>query len=686
MVTGTRPFDGETPASVIGAILKDTPAPLSSRQPLAPAPLDHVVERCLSKDPDGRWQNAGDVARELHWVARLLTDPNGGALSDAARSRHTRPSLGVAVGLALALLAAAVTGALVSRRFFTADPLPTRNNLRFEVMPPPDATWSPSPTALTAQLALSPDGSRLAFVAARRGEPSRLWIRPLDRVESQAVPGTEGASFPFWSPDGRFVAFFAAGKLKKVDVALGTPQTLAEVAAGRGGAWSPSGVIVFGQSTQPLSQVTADGGPVTPATTFDPAQDAVWHYWPRFLPDGRRFLFLQRSVKPEYQGIYVGSLDSPETTRLVGADVRGLFAAGHLLFVKDGLLFAQVLDEQSLRLSGEPVRIADGVGFYAAAFGYAAIDISSNGVLAFGPALRTSSLVQTFDREGKARGPTVAGSFTSPRLARDQRTVAVSAREGAANADIWLIDLVRGIPSRVTSHSETDYFPAWMPDGRQLLFASSRAPSRSGANAIYRTAVSGDGTESPLAPGSPVRGFPNDVSLDGQFVLFHGLTQRGYDLGGVSLVSGEPPIDFLSTPFNEVQGRFSPDGRWVAYASDESGRFEVYVRAWPSAAERVPVSAGGGMEPEWRRDGKELFYLSADRKIMSVPIEIDGKAIVAGTPQALFSVDVAEPVGPYSTRYAVSADGQQFVVTVNAPLPAPQTLTVFSDWTAELKK
>jgi Tol biopolymer transport system component len=279
-------------------------------------------------------------------------------------------------------------------------------------------------------------------------------------------------------------------------------------------------------------------------------------------------------------------------------------------------------------------------------------------------------------------GRPVEGPFTSPRLARDQRTLAVSAREVGETADVWIIDLDRGVPSRVTSDPQNDWFPAWMPDGRHVLFGSTRAPSRAGANVIFRRSVGGRDADEPVNSESPLRGCPNDVSLDGEFVLFHYTTERGYGLGAGSLVPG----GFLSTPFNEVQARFSPDRRWVAYASDESGPFEVYLRAWPSASDRAPVSVGGGMQPEWRRDGKELFYLSADRKIMAVPIALHGDSVVVGTPEPLFSVDVAEPVAPYPNEYTVTADGQRFVVTLNAKAQTPQTLTILYNWTASLRR
>jgi len=682
MITGTRPFQGASAASLIGAILKESPVAIGARQPLTPAALDDLAEHCLSKDADERWQNVSDVKHDLTSIARTLANP--GSLAPTGRS--VQPSgrrwLHAAFVSGVAL-AAAVLGGLASRRY--PDTQTHLRPVRFEVVPSTGTALSPSPTASTAQVAVSADGRRLAFVAGKTGEPSRVWIRALDYVDAQPLPGTEGASFPFWSPDGRFVGYFAAGKLKKVDVTTGTSQVLCDVPAGRGGTWSPTGVIVFGQSASALSQVSASGGVVTPATSFEPAQEVAWHYWPQFLPDGRRFLFLQRSAKPEQQGIYVGSLDSAQSTRLVSANVRGVFASGHLLFVRDGLLLAQALDSEMVHLTGEPVQVANRVGYYASAFGYAAIDAAAD-VIAFGPALLTSKQLQSFDREGNPVGRTFEGTFTSPRLAPDQNRVAFAARDAeTANWDVWLIDLARGFLSRVTSDPETDWFPAFSPDGTRVLFASTRTPTNAGTNTIYRRNVSGTGNDESLTPSSPVRGFPDDVSLDGQFVLFHNLTRRGYDIGWTSVVGGEQQLDFIASPFNEVQARFSPDGRWVAYASDESGRFEVYLRPFPSGTDRISVSTDGGMQPEWRRDGRELFYLSAGRTIMSVSIKT-GEPISVGTPHALFGVDVVEPIAPYPNDYAPSHDGQRFMVSSAAKIATPQTLTVLYNWTAALKK
>jgi eukaryotic-like serine/threonine-protein kinase len=680
MATGTRPFDGESAASIIGAILKDAPATVSSRQPLTPPALDHVVERCLEKDPDERWQNVGDIKQELTWIARAPAGVSSPAASTPRRA-WTIP-----LAIALAALTAATAGLFSVEYVFPPNRSGPREEVRFEVLSPSDTTWSPAPVAATAQLAVSPDGKTLAFIAGKKGEAPRVWIRPLDRVEAQPLPGTEGATFPFWSPDSHFVAFFAGNKLKKINVEGGTPEALCNIIAGRGGAWSTSGIIVFGgQPNRALSQVSSQGGPVTDATTFDPAQGAVLNYWPQFLPDGRHFLYFQRSTNRAFQGIYVKSLDSPAATLVLQTDVRGIYTQGHLLFLRDGLLFAQAFDVQALRVSGEPVRIADHIGYFTASFGYASMEASSNGVLVYGPALLTSNRLRWFNRDGTSSILGPQGVFSSPQLSPDQTTIALSVRDAqTSTSDIWTYDVARGIPSRVTFDPSNDWFPTWMPDSARLLFGSTRSGSTKifqidtkdgSADRQVNTVVEGYGT------------YPDDVSRDGRFALFHVSTPTGYDIGTVDLDSGDKKsIPFLNTTFNEVQGHFSPDGRRVAYASDESGRFEVYVRAFPSAAERKQISIEGGMEPEWRGDGKELFYLSADQRIMAVPITTDGTNLIAGAPHPLFSVDVVEPSAPFPVSYAVSADGQRFAVNSFVNEPNRQTLTVLLNWADAVRK
>jgi eukaryotic-like serine/threonine-protein kinase len=444
---------------------------------------------------------------------------------------------------------------------------------------------------------------------------------------------------------------------------------------------------LFARAQSPLGQVSQEGGAVTEATRFDAAQEPIFHYWPQFLPDGKRFLYLQRSAKSEFRGIYIGSLATPETTQILATEVRGMFAQGTLLFIRDGLLFAQRFDERALRLSGEPVRIADHVGFRTSSYGYAAFDASASGPVVLGPTLLPSSQLNWFDRDGHlvANGP--QGVFASPRLSSDQKTVAVSVRDAqTSTSDISVFDVTRGVPSRVTVHPGSDAFPAWMPDGAHLLFASSRDATKTSAVVVYRKSAKGIEDEEPVNAQTPLLGFPEDVSSDGQFLLAHRLTTRGNDLALYPLAQNGRELAGLSTPFNEVQARFSPDGKWVAHASHESGRFEVYVRPFPFSAERTLVSTAGGMQPEWRRDGKELFYISGDRKMMAVSISTDGTTLTAGTPRALFAVDVVAPNPPYPGDYAVSAGGQRFLVNAVTDEPTRQTLTVILNWQAGLKE
>lgn len=587
---------------------------------------------------------------------------------------------------ALAAALVALAGVLFGWRYGSVGmaPAPT---VWFDVLPPTGVTLSPSPVASAAQLALSPDGRHLAFVAAAKGSSSQIWIRPLDGVQAQPLAGTEGASFPFWSPDSRFLAFFAAGKLKKVDTTGGTPQTLGDAAAGRGGTWNRDGVILFtGQARSPISRISASGGAATPVTTFAADQSIFTQYWPQFLPDGRHFLYYQHSAKPEYLGIYVASLDSPQSTRVLDSSARAVYASGHLLFVRDGILFAQAFDDRTFQTSGEPIRVADGVGYWVASFAYTAVTASSSGVLAYGPSVVFTTSLRWHTRAGATLGPPVAPrAYSSPRLSPDQTNVAVAVTDATtAQPDLWLLALARGAIARVTSDRSSDWFPVWSQDGSRIFFGSARM----GSTTIFQKAgVAPEEVFADSVQVGSVATYPTDVSQDGRLLLYMQSTRHGYDLGVIPLSGDRKPTPFLVGPSNEVQGRFSPNHPWIAYASDESGKFEVYVRPFPAqSTQSTTISIAGGMQPEWRRDGKELFYISADRKLTAVPVVTDDETFTAGAPRTLFDADVPEPTAPYPTDYAVTADGQRFLVNTVVDQPTRPALTVILNWAAALTK
>ena len=686
MITGKKAFEGKTQTNLVAAILERDPPPLTTVQPLAPPLVDSIVRKCLAKNPDDRWQTASDLGSALRWAAEGANATTPGATAVAGTPRTGARRVANAAVAAAGILGSVAIGLAVGGRYMSTVATPAAL-VRFEVQPPADVTLTPAPIASAAQLALSPDGRRLAFVAARKRAASQLWIRPLDGVQAQPLPGTEGASFPFWSPDSRFIAFFAGGKLKKIDTTGGVPQVLCPAGAGRGGAWNPDGIIVFvGQGNSPISRISASGGVVTAATTFDPDQAVIGQSWPQFLPDGRHFLYYQRSSKPEYRGVHVTALDSSSSTRILESDGMAVYASGHLVFVRDGTLFAQAFDDRTLQTSGDPVRIGEHVGYWTAGLGYAAVTVSPSGVLAHGPSVRLTTSLRWHDRSGASTGPpTAPAQYTTPRLSPDQKSVVVAMTDGAtAQPDLWVLGLARGTTSRLTSDPATDWFPAWSADGGRLLFGSNRL----GVTTPFQKVVGG-GQEEPAAE-SVFRAAgatsPSDTSGDGRLLLYTQLTQRGYDLGVLTLTGERKASTFLGTPFNEAQARFSPNTRWVAYASDESGTFEVYVRPFPAASGQTQISIAGGMQPEWRRDGKELFYISADGKLTAVPVTTDGATFSAGTPHALFDVEVPEPNPPYPTDYAVTADGQRFLVNTVVDQPTRPALTVILNWTADLKK
>ena len=506
-------------------------------------------------------------------------------------------------------------------------------------------------------------------------------------VAAQPLPGTEDAANPFWSPDSRFIAFFVtgAGKLKKIEVTGGPAQTLADAPTPSGGTWNRDGVIVFARSLgDRLYRVPATGGAATPATTLDESRKETAHLWPYFLPDGRHFLYLARSAQRENTGIYVGALDSKETKLLVNADASAAYAPpGFLLFLRERTLMAQPFDATKLQLTGEPFPIAEQVGYNARA-SRAFFSVSEAGMLAFLSTNFTNTQLVWFDRGGKQLAQVgMPSADSSLRLSPDEKRVAVSRLDLlGGSADIWLIDLARNTPSRFTIDPADESSPVWSPDGSHIVFSSNR----DGVYNLYQRLSSGAGSDEALLKSAEPK-TPYDWSPDGRFILYLAVSPKtNGDLWVLPLSGDRKPTPFVQTEFNEIQGRFSPDGRWVAYASNESGTYEVYVQSFPSPGGKTQVSINGGAQPQWRRDGKELFYLALDRKLMAVEVDGAGPMFVVGVPKPLFEAHVSAVFPSGTTYYNVTGDGQRFLVNTLVGESAPVPFTIVMNWTAGLKK
>ena len=560
-------------------------------------------------------------------------------------------------------------------------PDPSAELVRFEVEPPDE-------TNLGLYFDLSPDGRRLAFLAAGPDGRSNLWVRELDSVESTMLPGTQGARTVGWSPDSRQISFFAQNRLHKVNAAGDSPPQLVFAGAGNAGSatWNDDDLILFGGfGTGTIRSVSADGGPLTELTTVDPARREALHGLPSFLPDGRHFLYLRLSADPEVQGIYLGSIDLPpeqqSTERLLATQyqasyVEGDDGTGYLVYLRDSTLVARPFDAGRLELTGEPMIIAEGVGSFGA---YGFFSMAGRRALAYRSGVGILRRPTWFDRQGNALGAAAdPGVIQDLELAPDGNRLAMDlVAAGLQNPDIWLMDFTRGVPTRLTFTSTVERWPIWSPDGTRLIFVSIR----DGRQDLYQKAASGAGNESLLLESSGGVTTPTSWSSDGRFVLYA-------SSGDILVLPMEPagkPFAFLQTDFAETQARFSPDGKWIVYVSNESTRPEVYLRAFvtpddPSSTDPTfgywPVSRSGGNQPRWRRDGKQIYYRSPDNTIMAVDVNLDGE-LQLGVPQPLFSA----PPGPFD----VSADGERFLIGVTASEDAAP-LTVVVNWAAQLSK
>jgi Tol biopolymer transport system component len=668
MTTGQRAFEGKTTASTIAAILAAEPKPISAIHPMTPLPLERVVKSCLTKDPDERLQTAHDVKLQLKWVGE------GGSqavavLPVAPKRKHwDRLGWWLAGVVAPLLIVVGVAWWLGARE--------PRAAMYFNAALPFAAN----------DLALSPDGRTVTMVAySDRVNKYVIWTYAIGSRSATRVPGTNDATHLFWSPDGRSIAFFAQGKLKKVDLLSGTSaQVLYDAPHGRGGTWSRDGVILFTPDTfNGLYRMPAGGGTPTEVTHPDEKRQEQSHRWPVFLPDGRHFLYLASNFGGQFENnaIFLGSLDSNEKKYIVSTSSNPGYAdPGYVLYWRDGALMAQRFDPHSYAVSGEPRTLSDGVQYFPQT-DLALFSAARKGplVVQTGKGVDKSQLTW-FDRSGKrleSVGP--PGTFANPAISPDGRRVALEQTDAdGRHVDIWTSDLSNDAMTRLTFGPGLNEGPVWSPDGKQIAYGSNQAS----AWGLSERSTDGSGAgREVMEPALGRVGFW-DWSRDGKYQLI--LKNGG--LWYMGAPDGQPKL-LLQTKWVVRNAQFLPDGRWVAYATNETGNWEIFVSSFPSGAGKWQVLRGGGEEPRWRRDGKELFYLSPEGRITAVPVKAEGSNFESGSPVPLFQTRLRQPISAMDVvAYDVTADGQKFLVNTKVDESNAVPLSVILNWTAEMEQ
>jgi serine/threonine protein kinase/Tol biopolymer transport system component len=674
MITGRRAFQHETMAETMSAILKEEPEEITESHPAISPSLDRIVRRCLEKKPERRFQTASDLGFALESLSAPTSASGGGltmlaaaAVAETERSSW-RPRIPWIVAAAAVLVALTVLAAVYIRR-----PIPDERLVRFEVSIPDSSSEIRTPV-------ISPDGRIIVYVAMVEGK-RYLYIRALDSMTEQRINGSEGASSPFWSPDSRYIGFFAIGKLKKADVNGGPVQVLCDAGTGTGGAWNRDGVILFGMVAKGIHRVSSAGGEATELLPVDASRKESEQDFPSFLPDGRHFFYYSWNGSSSTTEIFVASIDGRERKSVLKNDSNVAYVSpGFLLFARGTTLMAQPFDTNKLQLSGDPVPVVESVA-YSTSDAYSNFSVSENGTMLYLSGGAGARQLTWFDRQGKAISPVgPPGSYNDLVLSPDGKRAATQ-RTVDGNSDIWIIDLVRGLPLRFTFAPTSEDDPAWSSDGNSLLFTSDKD---GGGRKIFRKIASGAGNEEAISDEVGPVDDGIDWSPDGKNIIYEVAGEKtSSDLWVLAMTGGAKPYPLLQSEFSEFHGRFSPDGRYFAYVSTESGRPEVYVQSFPPAGGKWQISTEGGAQPHWRRDGKELFYLSADRKMMAVEVKLEG-SFDSGVPTTLFQTLVSGFTSP--NRYDVSADGQRFLVNSAVEEASKTPISLVLNWASTLKK
>jgi eukaryotic-like serine/threonine-protein kinase len=662
MATGLKAFSGHSQASLIASILKEQPRPISELQPLTPPGLDRIVQRCLAKDPDDRWQTARDLAHELKWIAQAGSQ--AGTPAPVTARRRSRERILIALA-ALGVVGTAVLAVLLWMR--AAKPPEV---VRFDIRPPSMIQFQDAPR-------ISPDGRILAYTATDSTGASRVWLRTMAGTSAEPLAGTEGITQrPFWSPDSRYLGFFSGGKLKKIAVSGGPAVTLCDAPSGADGSWSPKCVILFdGWTNDPIRRVSASGGIAAAAFPVDSVKrESVG--WPCFLPDGRHYLFQELTTHT----IHVGDVASGKHRAIGSSDSRIEYAPpGYVLFARGASLVAQPFDAGSLKLKGEPFPVAEPIR--TGTNGAADFSVSATGTLVYAAGSSQNSRLVWIDRSGKEIGTVAAGqSPLNADLSPDGRHAAYRIMDPVARTrDIWLADLVRGVPSRFTFDPQDENHALWSPDGGRIAYWSAAT----GNEGIYTKSASGAGEAERLLPSK------DETTLTdwshGVIVYVVAPPSGHAEIWELPVEGDHKARVVLRGQFNFVNGRISPDGRWLAYSSDESGRFEVYVETYPSHTGKWQISTGGGFDPRWNRNGKEIVYLAGDQRLMSVAINASA-GFEADVPKLVCPVRVLFPAIPMRTHYEMSADGQRFLLGAPQGEDALAGSNVVLNWATEAKR